>query len=283
MYLKMKNSSNTTQTTAYALYDSGPKPYLKVNKSKVLPLTTSTTTGLQLKAKLGTKTYRPLQKVTQNSMLIGSTTSTSSRRDGLTVTSAKTSRYTSSETTGYIEANRTVSTITTNQTWLSAGIVNSTRYSTFKIVQYYTKMAIRLTTGTLSIQYINKVIGVTSNSSSITFAFETNDTCPNVPYDIIGSTVSKTMATSAAKNLYDLYTRVRDTISIANGPASRKDLAYTYGGVAFTMDFTDSILEHSPETNTCNYYTFVRQWTTHVGTYSGDATSSQKTTTSHWQ
>ena len=282
MYLKMKNSSNTTQTTAYALYDSGPKPYLKVNKSKVLPLTTSTTTGLQLKAKLGTKTYRPLQKVTQNSISSSITTSTSSRRDGLTVTSASTSNYTSSETTSYIEAYRTVSTITTNQTWLSAGMKNSTRYNTFKSVHYYSKMAIRLTTGTLSIRYVNKVIGVTSNSSSITFAFETNDTCPNVPYTI-ESTASKTMATSAAKALYDLYTRVRDTISIGNGPAPRKDYGYTYGGVAFTMDFTDSMVEHSPESSTCNAYTFVRQWTTHVGAYSGDASSSQKTTTSHWQ
>lgn len=282
MYLKMKNSSNTTQTTAYALYDSAPKPYLKVNKSKVLPLTTSTTTGLQLKAKLGTKTYRPLQKVTYNSISSSTTTSTSSRRDGLTVTSANTSSYTSSETTSYIEAFKTITTVTTNQTWLSAGIEKSTRYSSFKSVCWYSKMAIRLTTGTLSIKYINKVIGVTSNSSSITFAFETNDTCPNSPYNI-ESTVSKTMATSAARNLYDLYTRVRDTITLATGPAPRKYHVYTYGGVAFTADYTDSMLEHSPETATCNAYTYVRQWTTHVGAYGGDASSSQKTTTSHWQ
>lgn len=56
-YLKIKNGQSTKQ---YTLTDSYQKPYLKVSNS-VLPLTENTTSGLQLKVKNGTKTYRAME------------------------------------------------------------------------------------------------------------------------------------------------------------------------------------------------------------------------------
>lgn len=64
MYMKIKNGTNTK---AYHLTESHEKPYIVVKNKGVLPLTTNTTQGLQMKVKINNVTYRPLEYKTASS------------------------------------------------------------------------------------------------------------------------------------------------------------------------------------------------------------------------
>ena len=58
MYLEIKEGSSSKQ---YTLTDSYAKPYIKVSNQSVLPLTTNTTQGLQLKVSIGGSTMRGME------------------------------------------------------------------------------------------------------------------------------------------------------------------------------------------------------------------------------
>ncbi len=55
------NIKYSTSTKRYFLTSACSKPYLKVNNISYLPLTTKTTNGMYLKAKVGNQTYRALE------------------------------------------------------------------------------------------------------------------------------------------------------------------------------------------------------------------------------
>ena len=99
-YLVVKNGNTTKSYECKTSHSSAP--YLKVNTSNYLDLTTNTTTGVQLKVKANGTTYRPLQTTT--------------------TISSRSSEYT--ETTGYSGYVSTTEQYTSNTLCSGSGIAN---------------------------------------------------------------------------------------------------------------------------------------------------------------
>lgn len=100
------NIKYSTSTKRYFLTSACSKPYLKVNNMSYLPLTTKTTNGMYLKAKVGNQTYRALEyesiSTSETYYTSESVSSGMSSTTALTATEVtRTEAITESITTGY--------------------------------------------------------------------------------------------------------------------------------------------------------------------------------------
>ena len=121
-YLKIKDGA---QTKAYELYPSAPKPYITVKNVGVLPVTTSTTNGMQLKVKINGSNCRPMQ-----------TTSTSESNTYTTTSLSPGGMSSTTERTANTQINTTTNT-TTNTNYVTT-VRYASDLTTLDPTYYYT-------------------------------------------------------------------------------------------------------------------------------------------------
>ncbi len=135
MYLEIKEGSSSKQ---YTLTDSYAKPYIKVSNQSVLPLTTNTTQGLQLKVSIGGSTMRGMEF---NTMSTSVTYYSSAANPGIMSSTTALTRQSTSSTSyltrpstsgeSYITRPSTSGTsyLTAKGNWVYGGYNTHTSYS----------------------------------------------------------------------------------------------------------------------------------------------------------
>ena len=244
MYLKIQNGTSTKQ---YTLTDSCNKPYLHVSNS-LLPLTTRTTSGLNLKAKDNNITYRAME---YNSTSESGYYSTSSVEPGnmssttaLTRSSTSNTVYhTAPETTGttYLTRSSTSSTVyhTAPETTGTTYLTRESAYDTYSYLshasyssenpsagmEYYSEWDSYTNDYHLSVSFFKetKTYKTTKNQRQVTLT--TSSYYASIPSDLAHFVYSYTEGNSPS-----LYTGTNNTVPYMKHNSTSKYSSYTMAG-----------------------------------------------------